>query len=120
MHEFLLPVGLLDASPPSWYTLIGPPLRSSAYDGVPHPAPDGAAPRILVLEPGGASDAFLAEYAEDFGYITDSWFATREAAVADADQRFGDLLGTWMPIPETESHPETFALRAVSPVTEHR
>jgi hypothetical protein len=67
-----------------------------------------------MIEPGGERDAFLAEYAEDFGYITDSWFATREAAIEDADRRFGDLLSDWAPIPETAASPESFALRAVS------
>ena len=115
MLEFLLPVGLLDGEPPSWYALVRPDdLRPAPYDGVPRAARSGAEPRILVLEAGGAADAFVAEYAADLGYISDAWFPTREAAVSDAVARFGDSLGPWLPVPAAEDPPEHFVLSAVS------
>lgn len=115
MHEFLLPPGLIDGEPPSWYAVVRPmELRTPSYDGIPRSAATGASPRILILEPGGEHDVFVSEYAEDLGYITDSWFATREAALEDADDRFGDGLGPWLPIPAPEAHPETFVLRALA------
>jgi hypothetical protein len=115
MHEFLFPTGLIHGNPPSWYAVVRPTeLRAPSYDGIPRPAATGALPRILILEPGDERDAFVSEYAEDLGYITDSWFATREEAVEDADRRFGDSLGPWMAVAAHETHPESFVLGALA------
>jgi hypothetical protein len=115
MDEFLLPTGLIDGDPPSWFAVVRPAeLRAPSYNGIPRPAATGALPRILILEPGDKHDAFVSEYAEDLGYITDGWFATREEAVEDADRRFGDSLGPWVPVSADQTHPESFVLGILS------
>ena len=115
MLEFQSPAGLLDGKPPSWYAVIRPDdLKPPEYDGTPRAAADGAEPRILTMEAGGTHDVFVSEYAETLGYITDSWFPTREAALDDSDDRFGEDLGQWLPVPENESHPESFVLRTLA------
>ncbi len=113
MLEFLLPPGLIDAEPPYWFaTIRGAELPRQHYDGVPRPAVNlEAEPRILVLEPGGAADVFVSHYAADLGYLTDTWYATREAALEDLAAIHGTDLDTWRPVPESESHPETYILR---------
>jgi hypothetical protein len=107
MLEFLQPPGLLDGSPPSWYAVVrADELSPPTYDGKPRTAAHGAEPRILIMEPGDESDVFVSTYDATLGYITDSWYPTREAAVADCEEHFGDDLGTWIPIPENESTEE--------------
>ena len=115
MLEFLLPRGLLDGDPPSWYAVVRPDqLHAPSYDGKPRCGAEGAEPRILIMEAGGESDVFVSQYAEDLGYLTDSWYPTREAAIQDCEAAFGDQLGTWQPIPEGESHPEGYVLRRLA------
>jgi hypothetical protein len=111
MLEFSLPEGLLDGDPPYWFAVIDPGnFHPPPYDGTRKGA-TGAEPRILVLEPGGEMDAFVSQYAGNLGYITDSWYPTREAALEDAVSVFGELLGPWVPVPVGESDPEAFILR---------
>ena len=115
MPDFLLPNGFLDGEPPEWYAVIRPTeFRPARYDGVPRKAADGAEPRILIVEAGTVGDVFVSEYAGDFGYITDRWYSTREAAVEDIEARFGAELGPWLPVPDEESPPEGYVLRALS------
>jgi hypothetical protein len=103
MLEFLQPPGLLDGNPPSWYAVVrANELSPPAYDAKPRAAADGAEPRILIMEPGDQSDVFVSAYDATLGYITDTWYATREAAVADCEEHFGNDLGAWTPIPEGE------------------
>ena len=66
------------------------------------------------MEAGGERDVFVSHYAEDLGYLTDLWFATREAAVQDSEATFGEELGPWLPIPSGESHPRKLRLAATS------
>jgi hypothetical protein len=115
MLDFQLPNGFLSGDPPSWYAVIRPAeLRPARYDGVPRHAAEASESRILILEAGAEGDVFVSEYAEDFGYVTDTWFAAREAAVDDVEQRFGDQLGVWLPVPAEESDPESYVLRTLS------
>jgi hypothetical protein len=115
MLEFQLPAGLLEGDPPSWYAVVrAHELHTPAYDGTPRAAPAGAEPRILIMEAGGERDVFVSHYAEDLGYLTDLWFATREAAVQDSEATFGEELGPWLPIPSGESHPESFVLQELA------
>ena len=115
MLEFQLPAGLLDGNPPSWYAVVrAGELQPPAYDGTPRSAPEGAEPRILIIEAGGEHDTFVSYYAADLGYLTDAWFATREAAIQDAEVTFGEDLGPWLPVPHGESHPETFVLHRLA------
>ena len=117
MLEFLLPPGLLDAEPPYWYVVIRPhSLPRQAYDGVPRTDVD-AEPRILVFEPAGEGvegGVFVARYAASLGYITDSWYATREEAIEHVVQEFGEDLGPWTAVPEGEADAELYVLRTVA------
>ena len=115
MLDFLQPRGLLEGDPPSWYVVIRPhELRAPSYDGTPRGAPEGAEPRILLMEAGGESDVFVSQYAENLGYLTDTWYPTRESAVEDCQALFGGDLGPWQPIPESESNPESYVLRQLA------
>lgn len=115
MLEFQLPAGLLDGDPPSWYAVVrAHELHTPTYDGTPRAAPEGAEPRILIMEPGGENDVFVSHYAENLGYLTDAWFPTRESAVQDSEATFGDELGPWLPVPGRESHPERFVLHRLA------
>jgi hypothetical protein len=114
MLEFLQPPGLLDGNPPSWYTVVrADELSPPTYDAKPRAARDGAEPRILILEPGDERDVFVSTYNATLAYITDTWYRTREAAIADCEERFGNDLGSWTPIPENESA-EPYVLSRVS------
>jgi hypothetical protein len=114
MLEFELPPGLLDGEPPSWYAVIrSDELHAQEYDGTPRAAPEGAEPRILIMEPGDESDVFISSYDGQLRYLTDSWYPTREAAVADCETEFGDHLGPWTPIPEDEPDVEKYALTRI-------
>lgn len=107
MLEFLQPPGLLDGDPPSWYAVVrASELSPPAYDGKPRAAADGAEPRILIMEPGDESDVFVSTYDATLGYITDTWYPTREAAITDSEEQFGSDLGPWTPIPDNESAEE--------------
>ena len=111
MLEFQLPPGLLDGDPPSWYTVIRPDeFQPPPYDGTPRGGAEGAEPRVLIMEAGGESDVFVSQYAQDLGYLTEVWYSTREAALQDLKTMFGDDLGPWLPVPEGESHPESYVL----------
>jgi hypothetical protein len=117
MLEFLLPPGFLDAEPPYWYAVVrAASLPARDYDGVPRGAAADAETRILVFEPGGEGiegGVFVARYSESLGYITDSWYATREAAAEDIAEEFGDGLGPWTPVPPDEDDPERHVLTTV-------
>lgn len=113
MLDFLLPDGLLNGEPPFWFAVVGGAHGlPSGYDGVPRPGRTDAETRVVVLEPAGEDDAFLCRYDAALGFQGDGWFATREEAVAAAEEEFGEGLGRWRPIPADATHPETFALRA--------
>jgi hypothetical protein len=116
MLEFLLPKGLIEADPPSWFAVVGSEPFSWVYDGKPRPAPEDAATRILILEAAasGVPDAFVSHYDEMCGFIGDFWFATREAAIEDAAAEYGQLLDAWTPIPDDEPDSETFALQSAT------
>jgi hypothetical protein len=115
MLEFQLPAGLLNGDPPSWYATIGSDASwPEHFDGTRRAAALGSAVRVVILEPGGELDVFVSEYAETLGYIMDRWFPTRESAIQDYDQMFGDQLGSRHAIPEAESHPEGYVLRALA------
>lgn len=115
MLEFQLPPGLLDGDPPSWYAVVRPEdLYPPTYDGTPRGAPEGAAPRILIMEAGGERDVFVSQYAENLGYLTDIWYPTREAALEDCEALFGESLGAWQAIPGGESHPESYVLQRLA------
>ena len=113
--EFLLPPGLIDESPPYWFATIGAG-SIHPYDGRRHAAPEAATVRVLILEPAGEGEggAFISRYDETGGFIGDSWFATRQAAVEDAAAEFDESLGRWQPVPAGEVDPETYALRCAS------
>jgi hypothetical protein len=87
---------------PSFEDELSPP----PHDAKPRAAADGAEPRILIMEHGDQSDVFVSAYDAALGYITDTWYATREAAVADCEEQFGNELGSWTPIPEDENAEE--------------
>ena len=107
MLEFLQPPGLLDGNPPSWYALVrAQGLSPPAYDGNPRAAANGAEPRILIMEPGDESDVFVSTYDATLGYITDTWYLTREAALTDCEEQFGNDLGPWTPIPDNDNAEE--------------
>lgn len=115
MLEFLQPPGLLDGNPPSWYAVVRPDDFSvPIYDGQPRAAAQNAEPRVLIMEPGDESDVFVSRYDSSLGYITDAWYPTREAAISDCEELFGDDLGPWTPVPEAESKPERYVLARLS------
>ena len=115
MLEFLLPKGLLEAVPPSWYAVIRPgDLHVPLYRGEHHPALDDDEVRILVIEEGGAVDVFVAKYAASLGYAGDAWFQTRELAITDCEEQYGVAPSSWMPVPETENPPEQYVLTTVA------
>jgi hypothetical protein len=114
VFDFQLPPSLIDGDHAYWYAVISQdePL-SLPLESVGHPAAeDGAKPRVLILEPGGVDDAFLSRYDRGLGYITDVWHPTREAAIEDASEEFGDRLGPWSPIPDGEDS-ELFVRRTL-------
>ncbi len=113
MHEFLLPVGLLDADPPYWFAVIASrsPLPAS-YDGPPHGDPPEGPTRVLVLEPGPGVDAFLSRYGATLGFQGDSYFESREAAVAAVEEEFEGVPLEWQPVPATVVDAERYALQA--------
>jgi hypothetical protein len=115
MYEFLLPIGLLAGEPPYWYAVVRPnEFPPTPYTGQPRNGSPEAETRVLILEPGGGIDAFLSPYDASLAYQTDSWYPTREAAVEDVTEEFGDSLGAWTPVPEEEHDAELFVLRRVS------
>jgi hypothetical protein len=112
--EFIQPPGLLNGDPPSWYAVIRPDeLPPTVYDTTPRSAPDGASPRIFIMEPGAESDVFVSTYDCSLAYITDIWYPTREQAITSCDEQFGSELSPWMPIPENES-PEKYVLSTIA------
>ena len=115
MLDFLLPPGLIGGNPPYWFAVVVGSVRPPAgYDGVPRPGDPDARTWVLVLEPAGEHDAFVSRYDAAFGFQGDEYFGTREAAIAAAEEEFGESLGTWQPVPESETDAEAFALRAAS------
>ena len=112
MYEFLLPAGLLDGDPPYWYAVVGTGEGRAirGYAGERRAASEGAATRVLVLEPGGGTDCFVAHYDATGGYITDYGYPTRESALEDLATEFGDLIGTWKPVPLDVSDTEQYVL----------
>lgn len=117
MLEFLLPQGLLSAEPGFWYAIIGDEaVPARGYDGIPRAAEEGAATCVVMLEPAGEGiegGAFVARYSASLGYISDAWFASREAAIEDIVAEFGEEVGPLTPVPDDESDPEAYVLRAV-------
>ncbi|MDB4906257.1 MAG: hypothetical protein JWO05_1041 [Gemmatimonadetes bacterium] len=118
MLEFLLPAGFLDAEPPYWYAVVRPSdLSFASYDGEPRRAPPDAETRVVVFEPAGEGiegGVFVSRYAASLGYITDSWYPTREAAITDVSHELGEELGPWTPVPESEDHPESYVLHLLA------
>jgi hypothetical protein len=114
MLDFLQPPGLLEGDPPSWYVVIRPDnLPPTVYDGRPRNAPDGATPRILIMEPGAEFDVFVSSYDCTLAYITDMWYPTREQAIESCDEQFGADVSPWIPIPENEN-PEEYVLSTIA------
>ena len=114
MLEFLRPTGFLEAEPPYWYALVRPDdLPAGSYDGVPRGAEEGAETRVIVFEPAGygiEGGVFVSRYDASCGYIGDSWYPTREAAVTDLENEFGDSLVPWTPVPAEEEDAERYVL----------
>lgn len=110
MLEFEYPEGLLNAEPPFWYVVIGAGTgRVIRNPGGPAAAPQGSAPVLLVLEPGGSeADAFVSRYDSEGRFIADTWYASREEAVEEAATEFGNTLGEWRPVPENTEDVEAF------------
>jgi hypothetical protein len=69
---------------------------------------------VLILEPGGESDAFVSRYDQSLSYTTDSWHSTREQALVDLEEEFGDNLGDSKPVPADERDPEGFVLKRLA------
>ena len=113
MYEFLLPPGLLDAEPPYWFCVVGTGSGAaiSDYNGQPKGAPANARTRVFVLEPGGNEDCFLSRYDARGGYITQTWYRSRDEAVADTAEECGGALGIWRPVPEDALNAEDWVLR---------
>ena len=119
MLEFLLPPGLLEAEPPYWFAVVRAAdlPRGAKYHGPPRRAEPQAETRVIVLEPAGGGPeggVFACRYDALLGYITDTWSATREAAVEGLTAEFGPDLGPWTPVPEGERDPETYVLTMVA------
>ena len=111
MLEFLLPPGLLAGTPPSWYCVVRPhEFRAPRYDGKPRQASANAETRILILEGVSEDAVFVARYADTLGYLSDTPYPTREAAITGCHEDFGDKLGPWLPVPAHERHPESYVL----------
>ena len=103
MLDFLLPPGFLDAEPPYWYAVIRAPAATA---------------RVLVFEPGGEGlegGVFVTRYGPALDYLTETWYPTREAAIADVTEEFGDDLGPWTPVPESERDVERYLRATVAP-----
>jgi hypothetical protein len=70
----------------------------------------GAAPRVLVLEPGAGADCFGPRYNSRGGCITEHDYPTPEQALEDLGREFGDLVGSWKAVPEQVGDREQYAL----------
>jgi hypothetical protein len=103
--DFLLPAGLVESDPPYWFAIVSPKFAAGPTGhGAEVASPPDATPnaRFLLLEPGGAADAFMSKYDQQGSFMGDTWYATREEALQDASEEFGPALGEWRPVPASD------------------
>ena len=69
-----------------------------------------AFPEILVIEKKSEGNVFLFRLTRDGSPCGDTWHQSIEDARHQAEYEYGDVAGSWQPIPQTIVDPQDYAL----------